>query len=83
MGSLSQIEYRRLLQHLLRQARIDAGLRQDDVARRLGQPQSYVSKYESGERRVDLADLHDICKAIGIPLVELVREMEQRTDYET
>jgi len=41
----------------LRQARRDAGLTQEEVARRLGKPQSYVSKCESGERRVDVVEL--------------------------
>ena len=41
----------------LRQAREDAGLTQVEVAGRLGRPQSYVSKCESGERRVDVIEL--------------------------
>ena len=41
----------------LRQARVDAGLTQEEVARRLGKPQSFVSKCESGERRVDVVEL--------------------------
>lgn len=41
----------------LRQARQEAGLTQAEVARRLGKPQSYVSKCESGERRVDVVEL--------------------------
>jgi len=41
----------------LRQARMDAGLTQEEVARRLGKPQSFVSKCESGERRVDVIEL--------------------------
>jgi len=41
----------------LRQARLDAGLTQEEVARRLGKPQSFVSKCESGERRVDVIEL--------------------------
>lgn len=41
----------------LRKARVDAGLTQVDVARALGKPQSFVSKCESGERRVDVVEL--------------------------
>jgi transcriptional regulator with XRE-family HTH domain len=46
----------------LRQARLDAGLTQLEVAQRLGKPQSYVSKCESGERRVDFIELLDFSK---------------------
>lgn len=65
------------LQALLRQMRTDAGLTQTDVAQRLGQPQSFVSKYESGERRLDILELREVCRAIGIPLPEFVRRLEQ------
>jgi transcriptional regulator with XRE-family HTH domain len=67
------------LQALLRKVRLDAGLRQTDLARRLRQPQSFVSKYESGERRLDLLELGQICKAVGITLVNFVREFEKTT----
>ncbi len=40
-----------------RQARRSAGLTQVEVANKLGKPQSYVSKCESGERRVDVLEL--------------------------
>lgn len=65
------------LQELLRGLRIDAGLRQKDLAQRLGQPQSFVSKYESGERRLDLLELRQICQAVGISLEEFVRRFEE------
>ncbi len=67
---------RQRLQGLLREARTAAGLRQADLARRLGKPQSFVSKYESGERRLDLVELRQVCAAIGISLEELVRRFE-------
>jgi transcriptional regulator with XRE-family HTH domain len=65
------------LQALLRQVRADAGLTQTDVAQRLGQPQSFVSKYESGERRLDILELREVCQAIGIPLPDFIRRLEQ------
>jgi transcriptional regulator with XRE-family HTH domain len=53
--------YRAFL-HRLRQARADAGLTQNEVARRLSRPQSFMSKCESGERRVDFVELQEIAK---------------------
>jgi transcriptional regulator with XRE-family HTH domain len=61
------------LSELLRQARLEAGLTQSQVADRIGQSQSYVSKYESSEQRLDLLELEDVCKALGVPLLEFVR----------
>ena len=66
------------LQSLLRELRENAKLTQKDVARRLGQPQSFVSKYESGERRLDLVELREVCDALGIPLTTFVKRFEQR-----
>ena len=63
---------------LLRQIRLDAKLRQVDLAERLGQPQSFVSKYESGERRLDILELRSLCKAVGITLEQFVAKLEQR-----
>ena len=37
-----------------------------EMAERLGKPQSYVSKYESGERKLDFVDVIEICEALGI-----------------
>lgn len=64
------------LQNLLRQLRLNAGLTQVDLAKALGQQQSFVSKYESGERRLDLIELRRICQAVGIDLAELVCRFE-------
>jgi transcriptional regulator with XRE-family HTH domain len=64
------------LQRLLRQIRRGKGLRQKDLARILGKPQSFISNYERGERRLDLLELRQICTAIGISLTEFVRRFE-------
>lgn len=69
-----------VLQHLLREIRSESGLRQEDIASRLGEPQSFVSKYESGERRLDLIELKQICDAIGISLAEFVQRYEKAVD---
>jgi len=57
--------------------RTDAGLTQVDLARRIGQPQSFVSKYESGERRLDLVEVRQICTAVGMSLEEFIRVFEE------
>ncbi|HVT64057.1 MAG TPA: helix-turn-helix transcriptional regulator [Mycobacteriales bacterium] len=67
------------LSGLLREHRERAGLRQVDVAQRLNQPQSFVSKYESGERRLDLIELRQVCVALEIPFIEFVQEFEHTT----
>ena len=61
MRSLHSARYRRFLKRL-RQARQQAGLTQIDVAGALRRPQSFVSKCESGERRVDVIELEDFAK---------------------
>ena len=63
---------KRQLTTLLRQVRLDANLTQADLADRLGQSQSYVSKYESGEQRLDLIELEAICKVVNIPLKKFI-----------
>jgi len=51
--------YRNVIEKL-RKARLDAGLKQSDVARKLKKPQSYISKIERGERRVDVTELKEL-----------------------
>ena len=57
---------------LLRQVRLDANLTQSQLADKIGQTQSYVSKYENGEQRLDLIELEAVCKAAGISLSDFV-----------
>jgi len=57
---------------LLRQIRLDANLTQSQLAEKIGQTQSYVSKYENGEQRLDLIELEAVCEAAGISLVGFV-----------
>lgn len=69
-------EYERLLARL-RELREAAGLRQVDLAGQLGRPQSFVSKYETGERRLDLIELRDICRVLGGTVAELSAYLEE------
>ncbi|MDM4138794.1 MULTISPECIES: helix-turn-helix transcriptional regulator [Mycobacterium] len=61
---------------LLRQLRREAGFTQVDVAKRLDVPQSFVSKYESGERRLDVIELRHVAEAIGTTLEEIVSHLD-------
>ena len=60
------------LQEALRELREEAGMKQVDVAKKLKKHQSYVSKYETGERRLDLIELEQIALALGLDLPALV-----------
>lgn len=63
------------MRELLKAARLSAGLRQVDVAEALDRPQSYVAKIESGERRLEFVEALDLCRALGIDPVHLIREL--------
>lgn len=62
------------LETILIAARKHAGLTQQDVARALHTPQSFVSKYESGERRLDIIELRDIARVQGVKVSDLMSE---------
>lgn len=55
---------------LLREIRMEAGLTQVELAEKLGKPQSYVSKAELGERRLDFIETLDFCRACGVGVEE-------------
>lgn len=57
---------------LLRQIRVDANITQLQLAEKIGQTQSYISKYENGEQRLDLIELEAVCDAVGISLINFV-----------
>lgn len=57
------------------EARNKAGLTQHELAKRLGKPQSFVAKYEGGERRVDVTELITICRAISADPVKLMKKL--------
>jgi transcriptional regulator with XRE-family HTH domain len=54
-------------------ARKNAGLKQSELAARLGKPQSYVSKIEAGERRLDVIEFVDYVRALSGDPVRLLR----------
>ena len=79
MAPLHSPRYRQFLERL-RAARVAAGLTQVEVARSLGKPQSFVSKSENGERRVDAVEFADLAALYGKAMEELVAaEVSLRT----
>jgi transcriptional regulator with XRE-family HTH domain len=56
-------------------ARKQAGLTQDELARRIKRPQSFVAKYEGGERRIDVVEFVAIVRAIGADPLKLLRDL--------
>lgn len=67
-----------VLQEILKRYRGDAKLSQVELSTLLGKPQSFVSKYESGQRRLDLVELQSICRCLGVSLGSLVKRFEKR-----
>ncbi|VAW52928.1 hypothetical protein MNBD_GAMMA05-1871 [hydrothermal vent metagenome] len=67
------------LRNLLRQQRDEAGLRQIDLAKKLGKPQSYISKYESGEKSLDILEVKEICAVFEITLSDFSKKLEDKT----
>jgi len=76
MGTRANLSEKKRFLSLVRQIRIDAGLRQADLARKLGEPQSFVSRYESGERRLDVLELRQICALLDISLTDFIKRLE-------
>jgi transcriptional regulator with XRE-family HTH domain len=66
-----------VLGRVLVEARERAGLKQSDVAARLGLPASYLSKIENGTRRLDVIELIQIAEAMEVDAAEMVREVQK------
>jgi len=62
---------------LMREKRQRAGLTQAQLARKIRETQTFVSKCERGERRVDLIELRAFCKAYGMSLKQFVAALER------
>ena len=75
MASTQPELYKALLQALI-QARKDAGITQVELATRIGRRQTFVSKFETEERRLDVAEYLAIAKAIGADASALMRNFD-------
>lgn len=72
--SLHTPEYEQF-RKLLLLAREESGLTQLEVATRLAKPQSFVAKYEGGERRVDVIEYIEICQALNVDPIDLINKL--------
>jgi len=66
-----------LFRNRLVSARKTAGLTQMQLAERLSRPQSFVSKYERGERRLDVVEFLEVARAIGIDPFRLLKDLDK------
>jgi transcriptional regulator with XRE-family HTH domain len=64
---------------LLVEVRKTAGLTQAELSKRLKRPQSFVSKYERGERRLDVVEFGDVAHALNIDPVKLLSKFYRET----
>jgi transcriptional regulator with XRE-family HTH domain len=73
MKSTFSENYQRVIEELIA-ARKQRGVLQTAIATALGKPQSFVSKVEGRERRIDVVEFIEICRAIGVSPVEILRQ---------
>jgi len=60
------------LRDFLRKSRAKAGFTQRDLAQKIGKPQSFIAKYEGGERRLDIIELLEVAKILNIEIKTLL-----------
>jgi transcriptional regulator with XRE-family HTH domain len=65
----------RILGEVMTRLREAAGIKQSDLAARLGMPASYLSKIENGTRRLDVIELVQIAEAMNVDPAEIVRQL--------
>lgn len=73
MGKSVHSEGQKAFRALMKAARKEAGLTQDQLARSLRRPQSFVAKYENGERRLDVIEFIEIVRKMGADPVALLK----------
>lgn len=76
--AIHSARHKRLVE-LLIQCRRDAKLTQAQLARLLGQQQSFVARLEGGERRIDIIELFELALAIGFDPVDLITKLRDET----
>jgi transcriptional regulator with XRE-family HTH domain len=72
--SIYSAEYQQVCD-LLRQLRRETGLTQVEVAEALGVPQSFVSRYESGQQRLDVVELRHVAEILGTSIPKFLERL--------
>lgn len=68
----------RKLRELLVESRLNAGLTQQEVARYLGKPQSFLAKIEGGGRRLDVIEFIKLCDALEVKPSRLINALMRK-----
>ena len=76
MSTIYDSRYRACIA-LLKSRRTALNLTQAVIAEKLGVPQAYVSKYETGQRRIDIVELLDICNVLNLSISSLLTEINK------
>jgi len=79
-GSLKSVHSERYVRFLsvMMDARVKLNLSQRDLAGLLNKPQSYVSKYERGERRLDVVEFMALCEVLKLDPCTVLRKIERK-----
>ena len=77
--SLNKINHKIFLE-LLYQLRMSSGDTQKSLAEKLDVPQSFISKVENGERRLDVIELLEFCRALNTTITDFVIALEHKID---
>lgn len=70
---MSREQSARWLAEKLREARVTSGLSQSEIAEQLHKPQSYISRCESGARRIDIFELQEFARVYCKPLAFFIQ----------
>lgn len=70
----------RIIISMLREIREEKGVKQKELAEKIGVDQTIISKIENRERRLDLIELRLICKALDYPLIEFIKALERKLE---
>ena len=69
-----------LLVVMLKEARVNAGLSQQELAEKLDHYRTFVSKYEARERRLDIAEIRKICSALNLGFIDFVTDYDKECE---